>query len=73
MLLSINKNICIYQKYDKLELTYEKASIDSSDDAEKFLAIQGYQDLYISIKNNWFRTIPMEELYLSRNKEDGYY
>lgn len=73
MLLSINKNICIYKKYDKLELTFEKASIDFSEDAEKFFAIQGYQDLYISIKNNWFRTIPMEELYLSRNTEDGYY
>ena len=64
MLLPINKNICIYQKYNPAELTFEKVSIDSSEDAEKFLAIQGYQDLYISIKNIWFRTIPMEELYL---------
>ena len=73
MLIPINKNICIWQKYNPVELSLENLSMDSIDYSEKFLAIQGFQELYISIKNNWFRTIPMGELYRRRNKEDGYY
>ena len=64
MLIPINKNISFWQKYNPLKLSMDELSIDPK---------LGFQDIYISIKNNWFRTIPMGELYHSRNKEDGYY
>ena len=73
MLVSINKNICIWQKYNPIELSIEDLSANSSDYSEKMLAKLGFQELYISIKDNWFRTIPMGELQQCRNKEDGYY
>lgn len=73
MLIQINKNIVFWQKYNPAELTIEELSATSFEYSEKMLAKLGFQDIYISIKNNWFRTIPMGELYYKRNKEDGYY
>ena len=73
MLIQINKNIKFWQKYNPIELSMEELSEDSPEYHEKMLAKFGFQDIYISIKNNWFRTIPIGELCRSRNKEDGYY
>ena len=74
MLIPVNDNILFWQGPNPIGLSKDELlSFSSTDDSKEMYSKAESQDLYISIKNNWFRTIPMGELYRNRNKEDGYY
>ncbi len=73
MLIPINENICFSLKNNLTELSLEDFSLNAQDYSEEMCSRLGFQELYISIKNNWYRAIPVNEFFHMRNNGDGYY
>ena len=73
MLIPVNNNILFWQGCNPIGLSREELLHNSTDCSKEMYSKLEFLDLYISIKNNWFKIIPIEELYNNRNKEDRYY
>ena len=72
MIITINKNIRIWQKFNPIELSLDDKVLNSFD-SKRNLAKLGFNKQRIAIKNRWFDVLTPSELVRKQNKSDGYY